>query len=227
MNMPFNQRQFLEVFRNYNEAIWPVQVLAMGLGLMVVAMALSKKGARAYLVLPIFAVMWTANGLVYHFTFFAAINPIAKVFGIIFIVQALLFAVVAFRYKGRFDGLVGARSITGLLLAIYALVFYPCLGLWLGHGFPFSPMFGVAPCPTTIFTLGVMLMAHPALPKWLFAIPMTWALIGTSAALGLGILEDIGLGVALLVVSGFMIAPYVKKLGHHTRTAGNQPVRGH
>ncbi|MCU0579417.1 MAG: DUF6064 family protein, partial [Desulfobacterota bacterium] len=55
--------------------------------------------------------------------------------------------------------------------------------------------FGV-PCPTTIFTFGILLFTSGRLPKTVLAIPFIWSIIGFTAALTLGILEDIGLLVA-------------------------------
>jgi hypothetical protein len=59
-----------------------------------------------------------------------------------------------------------------------------------------SPVFGVAPCPTTIFTFGLFLLTSGKMPKYLIAIPFIWSIIGFFAALNLGILEDIGLIIA-------------------------------
>lgn len=41
-----------------------------------------------------------------------------------------------------------------MLLILYALIGYPAFGYFAGHHYPSVPVFGVAPCPTTIFTIG-------------------------------------------------------------------------
>jgi hypothetical protein len=66
-------------------------------------------------------------------------------------------------------------------------------------------MFGVAPCPTTIFTFGLLLWTRGRVPGWLLAVPTLWALIGFTAALTLGILEDTGLLVAGLLGTGLLL----------------------
>jgi Family of unknown function (DUF6064) len=58
-----------------------------------------------------------------------------------------------------------------------------------------SPTFGL-PCPTTIFTLGMLLWLDKTPPLYLLIIPLLWSLIGTVAALKLGIREDVGLLVS-------------------------------
>jgi hypothetical protein len=63
-------------------------------------------------------------------------------------------------------------------------------------------MFGITPCPVTIFTLGMLLLARP-MYWWLLAIPVLWSLVGGSAAFLLGVPQDWVLllsGVAVLWV---------------------------
>ena len=57
-----------------------------------------------------------------------------------------------------------------------------------------TPLFGVAPCPTTIFTLGLLLLSNAS---WrLFVIPLVWSAIGGSAAVLLAVPQDYGLILA-------------------------------
>jgi hypothetical protein len=57
-------------------------------------------------------------------------------------------------------------------------------------------MFGVAPCPTTIFTFGILLWATKPVPGYLLVIPFLWSIVGMSAALNLQVPQDYGLVVA-------------------------------
>ncbi len=57
------------------------------------------------------------------------------------------------------------------------------------------------PCPTTIFTLGLLMLADRAVPIRLLAIPMIWALIGSSAAVLIGMPEDLDLLTAGLATA--------------------------
>jgi hypothetical protein len=90
----------------------------------------------------------------------------------------------------------GIYSYAGLLFILYAMVVYPVIGMLLGHGYPDSPCFGVAPCPVTIFTFGLLLLTDRKVPKYVLIIPLLWSFIGFTAAIKLGIREDIGLLVA-------------------------------
>ncbi|KJV11177.1 hypothetical protein VZ95_00100 [Elstera litoralis] len=203
MNTPFTTEQFFGVFVAYNASIWPMQIIAFVLGLVVVA-ALWRKGPIATRLIPlILALLWAANGIGYHLLFFSAINPAATMFAAFFVAQAILFAVSAISARGiRFETGRDVRTALGAGFIIEAMAVYPIIGVWAGHGLMKGPMFGVAPCPTTIFTIGVLFMARGRWVVWLAIIPFLWSLIGLAAAWQLGILEDIALpiaGAALLI----------------------------
>jgi hypothetical protein len=91
----------------------------------------------------------------------------------------------------------------GLAFTLFAMVLYPLLGWLAGHGWPRSPVFGVTPCPTAIFTWGLLLLVHGRTPLRLTVIPLIWSLIGGSAAWLLKVPEDASLPVAAL--AGFML----------------------
>ena len=205
--MPFDTDQFFDVFRRYNEAVWPAQLLLY----LVAAVALvsawrggSEGGSRRASVA--LASLWFWMGLVYHIGFFRAINPAALAFGAAFVLQGGLFL----WYGARKTALVfrrpaGVSGAAALALVGYALVIYPVLGAALGHRYPASPTFGL-PCPTTIFTLGLLLSAERRAPWPIFLIPLVWTAVGTVAALQLGVPEDFGLAGAGIVTLAVLIS---------------------
>ncbi len=195
--LPFTPEQFLAVFAAWNQAIWPAQVLAYALGLLALGLCFSRRAWAGRLVGAILAVLWLGNGLGYHMAFFTAINPAAWIFGSLFVLQGLLFlGLGALAGRISFAPRRDLAGVCGGVFVVYALVVYPLLGAWWGHGWPHSPLFGVAPCPTTIFTFGILLWSAPGMPRSLLAIPLVWSLIGFFAALNLGISEDLGLMIA-------------------------------
>jgi hypothetical protein len=142
-------------------------------------------------------------GVAYHFAFFTGINPAAWMFGAAYLAAAGLFAWHASAGKLRFARPAGANGATGLAVISYALVGYPTIGWLAGHAYPYMPTFGL-PCPTTIFTLGVLLLARGPVSLWLLVVPFAWTIIGTVAAVKLGVIQDLGLPVAAVIVASVL-----------------------
>jgi hypothetical protein len=196
MSLPFTTDQFLDVFRRYNDSVWPAQWVLLALAVLAVALAGYGRPTSGRQVGFILATLWLWMAVVYHLGFFMTINPAAPTFAVLFTAQALMFA----RLGASRDGLIfdirpDTRGVLGILLVTYALAVYPALGIVFGHRYPETATIGL-PCPTTILTLGLLTWAGPHVPRILFLVPLLWAAIGSSAALLLGMREDVGLLVA-------------------------------
>ena len=152
---PFTQEQFLNVFSQYNNTVFPLQIFFVILGIAALGLAIKKSQLSDRIIFLILSFFWFWIGIVYHIIFFSSINPLAYVFGVLFTVEAvflLYFGVIKKQVEFRLAQNVYA--IIGLLLIIYSLIIYPLIGTYLGHGYPRLPTFGL-PCPTTIFTFGI------------------------------------------------------------------------
>lgn len=213
--LPFTIDQFLQVFEAYNHAIWPAQLIAYMLGAGVLWFIIKQSQLTERYVNITLGGFWIWMGTVYHIIFFAEINPVAYIFGLIFILQGIAFIALSFaRVKFSYAFRKNIYGITGLVFIFYAMIAYPLLGYLLGHTYPQSPIFGVAPCPTTIFTFGILLQAKKKIPVWLIVIPGLWSLVGFSAAYQLTIYEDMGLVVAgILGVSLLLMKNHKMKTG--------------
>ncbi len=205
MNLPFTTEQFLSVFERYNQTVWPFQIILNLFALAAVYFAVRPFRLSDKIVAGILAFLWVWIGAAYHLAFFASINPAAVMFGVVNIVQGLVFLFfgllrpwLGFRYR------TNVYTITGAFFILYALVLYPLLGSMSGHAYPRTPTFGL-PCPTTIFTFGLLLWTSARVPRVVLVIPFLWSLLGFTAALSLGIREDIGLLVAGIVGSALLI----------------------
>lgn len=193
--MPFTIDDFLDVFHRYNDAVWPAQWILLILALIAVGAALrARRPTRAPVL--ILAVLWLWMGIVYHLAFFRSINRAAIVFGALFIVQAGVFGWLALRKPAvRFTVGRDAAGVLGGLMIAFSLIIYPTLGWLAGHRYPAAPTFGL-PCPTTLFTFGLLLWMQPSLPRRVLVIPALWSVIATVAAFQLGMVEDFSLPLA-------------------------------
>ena len=215
--IPFTIDEFLNLFERYNNAVWPGQLLIYLAGLTAIALAFRRGRVASKLISLILAGLWLWMGVVYHLIFFSTINKAAQLFGALFIVQALIFIFAGvlnsrLLFGFRYD----VQGILGAVLITYALVGYPIAGMFFGHVYPAAPTFGV-PCPTTIFTFGLLLGAGINTRFYIFVIPMLWSLMGLWAAVSLGMPEDLGLAVSALAAAWTMLragAGYGKLTAH-------------
>jgi Family of unknown function (DUF6064) len=199
MKLPFDESAFFNIFESYNNTIWPLQVIMYLLALLLMFLAYNRATYFLRTALMALSLMWFINGVGYHIVHFSSINKAALGFGAMFVVQAFLFAGIAYKMPVAFQAIPPKRSMAAWTLIVYAMFIYPLIGYALGHVYPLAPVFGVAPCPTTIFTFGIMLLIHNR-PKWyVYLIPLLWSVIGTSAAFALGVWEDLGLAVAAII----------------------------
>ena len=72
--LPFTAEVFFSVFEQYNRAIWPVQIVAYGLGLAAVLLTFRPVPGSDRLVGAILSAAWAWIGVVYHLRYFATIN---------------------------------------------------------------------------------------------------------------------------------------------------------
>ncbi|HEX7121532.1 MAG TPA: DUF6064 family protein [Gemmatimonadaceae bacterium] len=198
MPLPFTPDEFFGVFARYNEAVWPMQILLYVAALVVGALVLTRR-ISPRIVLSILGGLWMWMAIAYHWAFFATINPIARGFAVVFFVQGALLLIESLRTRAPSPPVATQQWLAGALIAL-ALIVYPLLNVASGHVYPQMPTFGL-PCPTTIFTFGVLVALYRPVPFRLAVIPLVWAAIGTSAALQLGVTEDL-----LLVLAGAVVA---------------------
>jgi hypothetical protein len=155
------------------------------------------------MVMAILAALWAWMAVAYHALFFSRINPLAYGFAALFLFQAGVFG-----WHGLKTGRLALAQpverparIGGAMLIGYALVVYPAIALAVGQRYPAIPTFGL-PCPTTIFTLGLLLWCRRPVPWVVLVVPGLWAVIATSAAVSLGVVEDYALPLAAALVIG-------------------------
>jgi len=205
MRLPFTIDQFLDVFSRYNVAVWPAQWALAAAAVGAALLAVRDRPSDYRRVNLILAFLWLWMAAVYHLGFFVAVNPGAIAFGAAFAIQGVLFAWLVFRgTRASYRPRSRIAAVIGAVVMLYALVLYPALGYVLGHHYPAAPTFGV-PCPTTMFTLGLLVWSSDAVPRWLLVVPLAWSAVATSAAVNLGMVEDFGLAAAAIVSVGGLV----------------------
>lgn len=196
MQLPFTHEQFYGVFREYNQTLWPAPLLLMGLAIFAIVLVLRPRSWSGAAISGILALLWAWLALAYHLAFFAEINPLAYVFSAMSLLGAFaLFWQGVVCRRLRFAWVGGGRAFAGVVLIVFALIVYPLWSWYAGHGYPSMPTFGL-PCPTTIFTIGILAFMIPGYPRSPLIVPVLWCLVGVQAAFVLGVVQDMGLIVA-------------------------------
>jgi hypothetical protein len=194
--VPFTAQQFFGVFGDYNEAVWPAQWLLTLAGSVALLAAASGRPRAGRLALVLLSGLWVWMAAVYHLAHFSRINPAATAFAVLFFAAAGTFLWRATRrVPPEFRIGRAWTSIVGVGLAVFGLLIYPALNPLFGHTYPEAPGFGL-PCPTTIFTIGILSLERPR-PDWrLLGAPVLWSLIGATAAVLLDVPQDFVLAAA-------------------------------
>lgn len=178
----FSSRSYYRLIESYNAAIWPAHFLALVAGvIMISAIAWPRPNLQRSAAL-VLAAAWGWVAWAYHSERYAEINTAAPYFAAAFAVQALLLCWLAYRPANEAPAPQRvALGMTGL--AIFA---YPLLTLARDNGeWRQAEVFGIAPDPTVVATLGVLLAWRAPAILWL--IPVSWCLVSGATLMELKI----------------------------------------
>ena len=188
-----------EVFFNnvstYNVSIFPMQIITLVLAVILTYLLFVRPSTIVNKLIKIY--------LSFTFVWFALMFPFEGVlkigFGLVHIVIAILFFIDIFTAKieFKFPETSGKRYFM-LFLIFSAFALYPLIEYMSGHIYPKVLLFGVAPCPTVLFSLALLIGAVPKVGKLFFILLIFSAISsGLSAPIMLGVWADL-----LLLVSG-------------------------
>ena len=202
MQLPFTKEQFFDLLAAYNAGLWPALLALWIASVLVCVLLLSSRRPPDRWISALLAAHWAWSAMAYHVGFFTRINQAAWGFAALFLLQAAVFfwaGVVHGRLS--FAPWRNAWAPVAWGLVAYSLV-YPVINAAQHLSVSRIPTFGV-PCPTMIFTAGMLMLATPR--SWrLSIVPVIWSLIGGSAAFLLGVHADYALplaGIALAIFS--------------------------
>jgi hypothetical protein len=170
----FSPRVYWRMFELHNAQLWPLHLLTLAAGLALGVLVWQQRRGHAHWVALVLAALWIFIGWSFLWSRYASINwaiaYVAPAFGL----EALLLTIVGTRLSfDRQD--VAARL--GLLIAGLGVVLYPLLPLLFGRSWTEAEVFGIAPDPTAIATLGILLPAQGRLALLLFPVPIAWLVL--------------------------------------------------
>jgi Family of unknown function (DUF6064) len=174
----FSPRTYYRLFELYNAAIWPAQIVAVALGLAILALLRRAGVSRGRLIAAVLAGCWLWVAIAFHLKRYATINWAAVYFAGAFTLEAaLLIWTGVVRSRLVFGpNSVPARRI-GLSLFVFALALEPLVGPLLGRSLRQAEIFGVAPDPTALATLALLSLATGRVRWELIVLPAIWCAI--------------------------------------------------
>lgn len=185
--VPFSAEIYLRLIERVNEAYWPLHSVAIALGVAALLLALRGYGRLSLVLL---APAWIGSAIIFHFGYYAELNWAAPWLGRAFIVEALLvLALVALPVHSRPRRLLGRfRIFIATALAAFGTIAYPLVAVIAGQGWTHAETFGLHPDPTTIATLGVLLLTQRgAALACLITLPAAACLLSTLTLIPLDI----------------------------------------
>jgi hypothetical protein len=170
----FSSRTYHRLFEIYNAAIWPAQIVAVALGLTILVLLHRAAAVRGRSIAAILAACWLFVAIAFHAWRYATINTAGVHFAWAFGVEAALLIWMGVVGRLRFERPVDPAGRAGLWIFVFTLAVEPLAGPILGRGWKGVELFGVAPDPTAIATLGLLLLARVRHRWLLLVVPVLW-----------------------------------------------------
>ncbi len=197
----FAPRTYYRLFELYNAEIWPLQFVALSAGVTILVLMRSRPAWGGRMIAALLAVCWLWVAWAFHWQRYATINWVSGYFAAGFAVEALILiwiGVVRDRLQFDFSGSAIARI--GVAMFTFALIIQPLLGLLFGREWPQIEAFGIAPDPTVVATLGLLLAADRI--HWItLPIPLLWCLLSGTTLWVMNAADAFVLPTAAIVVS--------------------------
>lgn len=169
----FSADTYFRLFELVNRQWWPVALAGAVLPLVVLAAALRRQAPRAAVAL--LAPAWSSVALLYLADGFAGIHWLGRWWAGAFLLQAVLW--LAWLVVARpACAAHGTMRVAGLLWMGVATA-WPALSLALQRPLWQAEVVGLAPDPTVLLSLGLLLTLQPArLGALLLVLPLAWCL---------------------------------------------------
>jgi hypothetical protein len=205
----FSPRTYYRLIERHNLALWPAQLLALTLDITIGGLLCRSTRGRSRAVAAILAALWAWVGWTFVADRYATINWAASGFAWLFGAEVLLLGWLGVAAGNlRFGWRSDAGGLLGIALFTGSVALYPLLAPALGRGWAQSELFGIAPDPTVLGTLGLLLLAtgSPRSRRTLLAAPLVWCLLSGATLWAMGSPEAWILLPAAVLVPALSVA---------------------
>lgn len=198
---PYDRQTWFRLVESYNEAygIFPLASLLLAALLLWLLLRPIKHAPRFALIL--LAACWGWCGWVFQMQYHASLNWAGAYFGWLFVIQTgLLLLAAVFSKTLAWREFTSWQAKLGLLVLSLGLLLQPLSGLLESRTIEQLEWFGLIPAPTTLATLGILMLLNHWIRIGLLIIPIVWSLISAAFAWKLGLLEVWFTSFALLAL---------------------------
>jgi len=184
----FSPATYFRLFELHNAHWWPAQILALATGIAILLLARRGGAWPGRMAALLLAACWLWVAWAFLLERYATINWSARYFAWAFTAQAILLLWTAACGRLQFASPPDAGSNAAGGVILLALAGWPLLARLDGRSWGEVGVFGFAPDPTAVATLGVLLAA--ARMRWeLLPIPLLWCVVSGATLWTLGAAE--------------------------------------
>jgi hypothetical protein len=201
----FAPRIYWRLFEAHNQALWPLPLLLPAAALAGLLWFSRRGGAAAPRLQGMaLGLLWLFVAWAFLWQRYAPINWAAEAFAAAFVLQGLgLLARAGSGWPPPTGTVLRKRAGWGLLG--WALLGHPLLALLDGRPWQQAEVFGLAPDPTAIATLGWLLLLGGR--RLLWVLPLSWCLVSAAT------LATMGSAQALVPLAAALLAPAALRHG--------------
>ena len=193
-----SQNLFYKRMLEYNTDVFPLMICSYIFVVFLLVIIGTKIQMKNRLSGFFLSFLFVFIGLITFIYYFGVVHSQYYVWGSLWVLQGIAF----FLHSGIKNSMLieykkDCKTAVATILLFSALIIYPVIGFLTGHGYPTGPIFGIAPCPVTIFTFALLILNRRAFPITLLIIPFLWSLTGIYAIFFLHVYQD-----AIEVIAG-------------------------
>lgn len=201
----FSPGVYFRLFERFNGWLWPAQVPALLLGAGLLYAAWTGVGRAGRWAGTLLGAVWLFVAWAFFIRYYAEIFLAAPAFAAAFALQGLLLMLFGLSGRLPIGTAVGPPRYLGLALLVYALVIHPFIGLVAGRGWSGVELFLIAPDPTAVGTLGLLLTVRGGKVWWLSLIPLLWCVVSGATYWVMGAWSGLAAAFAAALAAVMMV----------------------
>lgn len=176
--MLFSPRVYYRLFELHNADVWPMQILTLIFGVVLLVLLARRHAQWSTLALAGLGMIWIWVGLSYLWMSYATINWAAVYLVPLFVLEGLLLIWIGIRNRQMsWSAGTSAAHISVVLLAFFAICIYPLIAGLMGRSWYSAEIFGIAPDPTAIATLALLIPIRSKIAWLAFTVALVWCLV--------------------------------------------------